>query len=224
MWVLRTSRDTEGGPPDPAGTWRSPAVGKSGAEEERMTTEPHWREERRELKAELEKARRDAVMDPVTGTLSRRFFDAWLVREQVRSQRYGRPLALGFAAIDHMARWNSVRGVESGDRVLHTVGELLERSCRASDIVARFEGDTFAVAFPETELFSAREVAAMLCLQVARFDWGEAFSSDEPVTLSIGLVAVESAKPLGEAFSLAARHLDRARSTGRNRVFAGGVL
>lgn len=186
-----------------------------------MSMEAQWREERRELQAALEQARRDAVVDPVSGILSRRFLDAWLTRELVRAQRYGRPLTLGLAAVDRMSRWNAQRGPEVGDRILNRVGELLERTCRVSDIVARYDGDTFALVLPETELFSARDVGAMLCLQVARHDWGAELSSDEPVTVSIGLVSVDPTSPIADAFARAQRQLERARTTGRNRVFAG---
>ena len=163
----------------------------------------------------------DSVLDPVAGVLSRRFFDLWIAKELVRCQRYGRPLSLGFAAVDRMSRWNERRGREAGDRILRTVGELLERTCRASDVVARYDGDTFAVVLPETDLFSAREVAAMLCLQVARHDWDSALDGDEPVTVSVGVVAVDPAQNLSATVEKALRHLERARTTGRNRVYAG---
>jgi len=162
-----------------------------------------------------------SVWDPVTGTLSRDFLDIWLERERVRAHRHQRKWTLALAAVDNMSRWNSRKGPEMGDQILLTVAGLLERTVRTSDIVARYESDTFALVFPETEVFPAREVGAMLCLQVARHDWHGLHGLDEPVTVSMGMVAVDSGQAIEETLSRAMRYLERARTTGRNRVFAG---
>jgi len=161
------------------------------------------------------------VWDPVTGTLSREFLDVWLERERVRAHRHQRRWTLALAAVDHMSRWNGRKGETAGDQILLNVAGLLERTVRTSDIVARYEGDTFALVFPETEVFPAREVGAMLCLQIARHDWSGLHGFDEPVTISMGMVSVDSAQRMDETIARAVRNLERARTTGRNRVFAG---
>lgn len=178
------------------------------------------RAERDRLRAELELWKGAAVRCPDTGVFSRRFLDTWLERELFRTLRYERPLSAALAAVDRMGNLNIRHGRQAGDRALAVVGELLERTCRRSDFVARFDGDTFAIVLPETVLFSAREVAAMLCAQVCQHDWSTVLESeDASVTISVGVAQAGTA--VESLWRSAGRNLDLARAAGRNRVHAG---
>ena len=177
------------------------------------------RGERDRLREEVIRWKRVAVRCPQTGVFSRRFLDEWLERELFRTVRYERELVVALAAVDRMGNINIRHGNEAGDRVLAKVGELIERTCRRSDVVARFEGDTFALVFPETVLFSGREVGVMLCAQVGGFDWSELLGeSAAPVTVSVGMV--QGGTSAESLWRLAGRNLDHARGGGRNRVHA----
>lgn len=177
------------------------------------------RAERDRLRAEIVRWKRVSVRCPLTGVFSRRFLDEWLERELFRTVRYERPLVAALVSVDRMANVNIRHGEAVGDQVLSKVGELLERTCRRSDLVARFDGDTFALVFPETVLFSAREVGVMLCAQIAGYAWAELLGDTaSAVTVSIGMT--QSGTSPETLWRCASRNLDHARGGGRNRVHA----
>ena len=85
-----------------------------------------------------------------------------------RSLRYGHPLALLMADIDHFKQVNDLHGHQAGNAVLQYVGRTMRAEVRITDIVARYGGEEFAVILPETETSevygrrraSARHIAA----------------------------------------------------------------
>jgi diguanylate cyclase (GGDEF)-like protein len=86
-----------------------------------------------------------ATHDRLTGLANR-----WLLEERLghaiaRSRRTGTPGALLFIDLDDFKSINDRHGHEAGDRMLVVAAERLLRSVRASDTVARWGGDEFAV-------------------------------------------------------------------------------
>lgn len=61
------------------------------------------------------------------------------------ARRQGRPLLLIFADVDEMKRINDSLGHVEGDRALVRMADLLRRTFRESDLIARVGGDEFAV-------------------------------------------------------------------------------
>jgi diguanylate cyclase (GGDEF)-like protein len=92
--------------------------------------------------AELE-ARAD--IDPLLDILNRRGFDRELTRAVAYVGRYGTQAALVFIDLDGFKAVNDRHGHAAGDELLKTVARLLTGRVRASDVVARFGGDEFAV-------------------------------------------------------------------------------
>lgn len=92
--------------------------------------------------AELE-ARAD--IDPLLDILNRRGFDRELGRAVAYVSRYGTQAALVFIDLDGFKAVNDRHGHAAGDELLKTVARQLTGRVRASDVVARFGGDEFAV-------------------------------------------------------------------------------
>jgi diguanylate cyclase (GGDEF)-like protein len=92
--------------------------------------------------AELE-ARAD--VDPLLDILNRRGFDRELARAVAYVGRYGTQAALVFIDLDGFKAVNDRHGHATGDELLKTVARQLTGRVRASDVVARFGGDEFAV-------------------------------------------------------------------------------
>ncbi len=92
--------------------------------------------------AELE-ARAD--VDPLLDILNRRGFDRELARAVAYVRRYGTQAALVFIDLDGFKAVNDRHGHAAGDELLKTVARQLTGRVRASDVVARFGGDEFAV-------------------------------------------------------------------------------
>ena len=64
-----------------------------------------------------------------------------LSQEWYRAKRYGRPLALAMADVDHFKRVNDLHSHQVGDIVLQQVAEILRSRVRQTDLVARYGGE-----------------------------------------------------------------------------------
>ena len=100
--------------------------------------------------------RRQALRDPLTGLFNRRFFDAGLEQEILRSRRSGSPVSLLILDIDNFKNFNDEYGHEAGDAILRSIGQLLQAQVRGSDVACRFGGEEFVILMPNAPLESAK--------------------------------------------------------------------
>jgi diguanylate cyclase (GGDEF)-like protein len=156
-----------------------------------------------------------ALTDELTGIHNRRYFEILLQKEADRSRRYDRNLAVIMADIDHFKKYNDTFGHPAGDEALHRVADgILTHARRGLDVVARFDGEGFAILLPETDLDGARIVAESI---------RNAIVSDghflRPITISLGVASLKGAKVQPEILlERAVKALDQAKSQGRNRT------
>ena len=135
----------------------------------------------RRLRSELEHA---ASTDALTGIANRRFFEDSLAREIKRAERYGRQLTLLMVDLNNFKNYNDRHGHPMGDQLLRDCAHLMKALTRASDLVARYGGDEFAVLLPETTAKQGKSVAEKL----RKIKIGS-LASREEITLSIGCAA-----------------------------------
>jgi diguanylate cyclase (GGDEF)-like protein len=83
--------------------------------------------------------------DPLLNILNRRGFERELRRALVYANRYHASVAVQFIDLDQFKAINDRHSRLAGDAALSAVSEAIVRSHRASDIVARFGGDEFAL-------------------------------------------------------------------------------
>jgi len=166
-----------------------------------------------------ERLRRLAARDTLTDTLSRgRFFE--VAREELaRATRYERPLALAMLDLDHFKAINDRHGHRAGDAVLRAIAGLMTRGLRGQDHIGRYGGEEFAVLLPETPIEAAREVLERVRQAIAemRLDFEE---TELRITVSVGVVAVQSGEPFESALARADAALYRAKAAGRDLVVA----
>ena len=119
------------------------------------------------VSAALAQLREQAAHDELTRVLNRREFDRRLNEEWQRAVRFGRPLSLVTMDLNRFKQINDTFGHPVGDEVLRHVAQLLSGQIRQVDCLARYGGDEFALLLVETDLSSARAVAARLQALVA---------------------------------------------------------
>jgi diguanylate cyclase (GGDEF)-like protein len=154
-----------------------------------------------------------ATTDPLTSLSNRLRFNETLSIEMLRSQRYGTPLSLVLYDIDHFKRVNDRYGHLVGDSVLIELSRLVGARIRATDMLARWGGEEFAVLLPNTTADMAFVFAEQLRIAIATHP----FDGVGTVTCSLGVA--QYAGEVAEAFiARADRALYRGKLGGRNRV------
>ena len=101
-----------------------------------------------------------STTDPLTGLANRRRLRAAFADELNRAARYETPLSLLLIDLDRLKDINDRHGHADGDRALQLVAEALRRSCRATDLAARYGGDEFVVLAVNTPANEARVAGA----------------------------------------------------------------
>ncbi|MFC1513185.1 response regulator [Thermodesulfobacteriota bacterium] len=157
--------------------------------------------------------RKDAHVDSLTNVFNRRTFNTFLAQEEERALRYGRPLAIIMADIDHFKVVNDTHGHEVGDQVLIEMANILRQNCRRSDLLARLGGEEFVVLLPEADLEDAIAFAEKARLQTEK----HLFSQNLHLTVSLGVATLRKNDQVGMV-KRADLALYDAKDSGRNKV------
>lgn len=168
---------------------------------------------------------RVASLDSLTAVPNRRRFEDALEQEWRRAMRDQTPTSVILVDLDAFAAYNDAYGVPAGDQCLKRVAGLLSRQVRRSgDLVARWEGDAFAVLLPATHAEGAQYVAEALRAGVEAME-APASQPGSParVTASFGVAtAVPRRGTEPEPLIRAAQQaLAKAQGEGPNQVKAG---
>jgi two-component system cell cycle response regulator len=175
-----------------------------------------------EMIALYEDARRLATVDSLTGLLNRRAFLDLLDRESARSERHAYVLSLLLIDVDHFTRINDTHGHAAGDSVLQGFARVLDGVARRSDVVARWGGEEFVVALPQTGAAGARIAAERVRRAIADARYPIAGAEPLRMTASIGAATAQPPWCKEAVIAAADEAMYAAKGRGRNRVeFAG---
>lgn len=157
----------------------------------------------------------ESVTDPMTGLYNRRHFEGQLSKEIDRYQRFGHPFSFIIIDLDYLKKINDTLGHDHGDAAIKHIGNVLKKSVRDVDTVARFGGEEFVVLLPETDLKWARMVAERICTSIREKN----VEGVGTVTASLGVaVFPRDADDKEKLFELADKALFLAKHRGRNQV------
>ena len=172
------------------------------------------------LGSELETARRESEVDPLTRLFNRKAFDDYLARSVELARAFGQATCLLLIDIDRFKTINDTFGHPEGDAVLRRVSDTMARIFpRRSDFVARYGGDELAVVLRETSLreslaLGERLLRAIRALPMDRE--GVRFQ----LTLSIGAAALKPGEDPQSWVERADRALYQSKRDGRDRITA----
>jgi diguanylate cyclase (GGDEF)-like protein len=166
-----------------------------------------------------------ATKDTLTGLDNRHQFNALLRHHLERVRRYGQLIALLIIDADYFKDVNDRHGHDVGDLALRHLARVIQTSCRATEVCARWGGEEFAVLAPESDAQGAIVLAERIRVRVWQFPLETPGGQSIPLTVSIGGTLLRSADTPEEAFRRADSSLYTAKHLGRNRtVFDGQAV
>jgi diguanylate cyclase (GGDEF)-like protein len=164
----------------------------------------------------LLKERRRASSGIVTWHENRRAFYELAGREFERARRYDHPFTLGYFDLDDYKEVADRFSLLAAEEMLRLVVDSASRSIRASDVVARLGGDSFAVLLPEAGPEAADTVIRKLQHSVRDASLETAL----PLSVSGGVVTcLQPAESLESVIGAADQLLFGAKSAGNDTLW-----
>jgi diguanylate cyclase len=177
-------------------------------------------DEAKALRRSLDRAKRDAELDYLTGLPNRRAFEVLLDRHYKEARAAVEPLSIAFCDIDEFKKVNDLHGHEAGDRVIKAIADTLARISNDHCHVARHGGEEFVMLFrgltpteAAAKLDDAREALADRRLINRKTD--EPFGQ---ITFSGGVADVFGYGDTRAALKAADEALYKAKAAGRNCI------
>lgn len=170
------------------------------------------------LRDELQQAREQAAIDPLTQLHNRASLDGHLERVADLAFLLNSSPCLLMIDVDHFKSINDQYGHPMGDEVLRRVADTLVRQfLRREDFVARYGGEEFVVVIPDSTLQNAKKRAERVREAVEELAIDSAKGALK-VTISIGISSLAEGDSGKTWLSRADAALYEAKARGRNTV------
>jgi diguanylate cyclase len=180
----------------------------------------------KKLHQELELAHEESFIDPLTGILNRRGFEAKAKDIFSDKASIDKGLCLLMVDIDHFKKVNDNYGHLFGDNVLRATAEALKSKIKGQDSVARWGGEEFAVLLPETTVTGARVVAEHIRQRIERGSIRRLGTNEHigGITISIGVAEYTRGISVVNLLDQADKALYISKKTGRNKTTVHGQI
>ncbi len=178
-----------------------------------------------EMKKDLERVKREAMTDGLTGIANRKAFDERIdqMRKRADSGEFGFTLLL--LDIDHFKSFNDNFGHQVGDQVLRLVAKTLTDGIKGRDTAARYGGEEFAIILPASDVKAGVIVGdnlrkALEMKEIVNRANGEALGR---ITMSVGVAEYLPGESIEDLIDRADGALYTAKHNGRNQVAAASA-
>jgi diguanylate cyclase (GGDEF)-like protein len=162
-----------------------------------------------------------ALTDDLTKLFNTRYLNRTIEIEIQRSTRYQTSVSLIFMDVDYFKRINDRYGHLIGSKVLVEMGQLLLRTLRTIDIVARYGGDEFVVVLPQTPPTAATQIAERMRKSIEQNTFLKKEGYALKLTASFGVASYpETAKSKEDLIRLADDAMYTVKHQTRNAVYA----
>jgi len=145
-------------------------------------------DEASELKQRYEEL---SIIDELTQLHNRRFFFPETRTGLAQAIRYKEPFSLLVMDLDHFKIINDHYGHAVGDEVLRGIAATFKAEIRDVDILARFGGEEFVLALPETDERGAMVIAERIRKKIKSLRW-QADGREISITITIGITEFEN--------------------------------
>jgi two-component system chemotaxis response regulator CheY len=187
-----------------------------------VNLESRLRKTQRRLESMNVQLAKEATTDTLMGVGNRRAFDTALERAHAWALEQGLAYGVAMCDVDFFKGYNDTYGHQAGDKVLATIGRLLQDLVRGGDDVFRYGGEEIVVLLPRCSPDGLLLVGERLRRSVESLAMEHSESPVGVVTVSIGGALFEpDEQPVPTAGQIVQRADDalyRAKRSGRNRV------
>jgi diguanylate cyclase (GGDEF)-like protein len=158
-----------------------------------------------------------SFIDGLTGLYNRRGFVTLAEPYIKRAQRQKGQFLVVSADIAGLKHINTAAGYDEGDAVLRAVAEILKKSFRDSDLLARLEGGTFAAMAVDANADKAPIIATRIQYNVQ--EWNNRTIRNYELKLTLGFTEFDPGGAIEDLIAKAsdARRGPRRRSAGRKQ-------
>ncbi|MCG8315505.1 MAG: diguanylate cyclase [Pseudomonadales bacterium] len=160
-----------------------------------------------------------SAKDPLTGIYNRRFMWEFFANSLTKARRESTCVSALMLDIDYFKEINDSHGHDVGDRVICTVGEILTKSMRGSDVVGRYGGEEFVAMLSCSHCEDAVAVAEKIRVRIETHNWAPILGRTK-VTVSIGVTCSVPEDDTNLLLKRADEALYQAKEEGRNCVRA----
>ncbi len=174
-------------------------------------------EEASQFRKRLAEQKFRSLQDALTELPNRASFDERYELELKRFKRYGKPLSVVLADVDHFKNINDSYGHSAGDKTLKVIAKALRQSLRESDFIARYGGEEFVLLFPETPIEELEGPLNLIREKIKRIPF-KFKDQNVPITISFGATQVKTSDTGRAAFDRADEALYDAKHAGRDKV------
>lgn len=166
----------------------------------------------------------EAQTDSLTRLRNMRYLHEWLNTELGTANDGKSPCSFIFADVDGLKAVNDKHGHEAGNQLLVHVAEVFLANVRGKDLVARYGGDEFVVALPNTDLEQALAVAERI-VQASHADPLVVNGEKVDFGISIGVASwPEHAETAMDTIRIADKAMYLAKQGGGNTVQSAADL
>lgn len=160
----------------------------------------------------------DATTDHLTELANLREFENRFEQLFEECQSNQLPISFLMLDLDHFKLINDTYGHQKGDEVLSELAQILIKSCRGYDLVARIGGEEFAIVLPRCPRETALTIGRRIRQQIEEFSFCKD-SHQIRMTVSIGVSSFPNdASDSQKLMAMADKALYKAKSAGRNAV------
>jgi len=164
-------------------------------------------------------ATRQTLIDDLTRLYNVRYLYQTLEGEIRRARRYSSAVSVVFMDLDGFKLVNDAYGHRAGSATLTEVAQVITRSVRDSDFVARYGGDEFVLMLPETPAKRALQMAERVRRRIANNRFKGGVGADIYLTASFGVASFpEHATQAEKLIELADAAMYEAKQRDKNNV------